>query len=579
MQSEERTKMTTQYDHMRRVAGLARYDLLSWLARRARKNVVLAIVLAIVALSGGLPGAARAQSANQTVDGTLTVVNNGTGDQSDPHISGALVAYTSAVSGFSEIRYHNLLTGSDSAIPANGGLDFLPDVSGTTIVYTHLSAAGSAIDTYDTSTEGPPVELDSQPTSNRREPAIRNHTVAWVDLGFFASTAYPEIMAYDRTTQTATRLTDDLLYDMEPAVSPDGSVIVWTKCQTFPGGCYIWQATRRAGGWVTTRLQDVGGEEHNPDTNGQVVIYDSTHAGESDILWQPVGGGGEQRLSLHGFQHNPTISGNLVAFESFELATSRDIFLYDLTTGALFQLTQTLIDETLSDIAVAPDGQIRVVWTALEGTDANVYALTFRLPSPDTTPPSITISAPANTTYTLNQAVATSYSCADESGGSGLASCVGPVPSGSAIDTASVGAKTFTVNAADNAGNAASVSVAYNVIYTFSGFFQPVDNLPMLNAVKAGSALPVKFSLAGNQGLTILAAGYPKSQPIACDSAAPIDDIEQTVTAGGSSLAYDATNDQYRYVWKTDMVWAGSCHQLIVRLADGSDHRANFKFK
>ncbi|MFL5804183.1 MAG: PxKF domain-containing protein [Roseiflexaceae bacterium] len=135
------------------------------------------------------------------------------------------------------------------------------------------------------------------------------------------------------------------------------------------------------------------------------------------------------------------------------------------------------------------------------------------------------------------------------------------------------------VHAADNAGNAASANVAYSVIYTFRGFFQPVDNLPVLNAVKAGSALPVKFSLVGNQGLTILAAGYPTSQPIPCDSAAPIDDIEQMVTAAGSSLAYDATNDQYVYVWKTDTAWAGGCRQLIVRLADGTDHRADFAFK
>jgi PKD repeat protein len=191
--------------------------------------------------------------------------------------------------------------------------------------------------------------------------------------------------------------------------------------------------------------------------------------------------------------------------------------------------------------------------------------------------PSISITAPTNTTYTLNQAVAAAYACADS--GSGVASCVGTAPSGSPINTAPVGAKTFTVNAADNAGNAASVSVAYTIIYNFSGFFQPVDNLPVLNAVKAGIALPVKFSLAGNQGLTILAAGYPTSRQIACDSAAPIDDIEQTVTAGGSSLAYDATSDQYVYVWKTDPTWAGSCRQLIVRLADGTDHRANFKFK
>ena len=51
------------------------------------------------------------------------------------------------------------------------------------------------------------------------------------------------------------------------------------------------------------------------------------------------------------------------------------------------------------------------------------------------------------------------------------------------------------------------------------------------------------------------------------------------VTAAGSSLAYDAMSDQYIYVWKTETAWAGSCRQLIVRLADGTDHRANFTFK
>jgi hypothetical protein len=115
--------------------------------------------------------------------------------------------------------------------------------------------------------------------------------------------------------------------------------------------------------------------------------------------------------------------------------------------------------------------------------------------------------------------------------------------------------------------------------YSFSGFFQPVDNLPTVNTVKAGSAIPVKFSLAGNQGLNIFAAGYPVSQKIACDSSAPLDDIEVTVTAGSSSLSYDASSNQYNYVWKTDKAWAGTCRQLIVRLIDSTDHKANFKFK
>ena len=45
-----------------------------------------------------------------------------------------------------------------------------------------------------------------------------------------------------------------------------------------------------------------------------------------------------------------------------------------------------------------------------------------------------------------------------------------------------------------------------------------------------------------------------------------------------SGLKYDATADQYLYNWKTDAKYAGSCKQLIVRLADGSYHRADFRF-
>lgn len=47
---------------------------------------------------------------------------------------------------------------------------------------------------------------------------------------------------------------------------------------------------------------------------------------------------------------------------------------------------------------------------------------------------------------------------------------------------------------------------------------------------------------------------------------------------GASSLSYDATTDQYKYVWKTNKAWAQSCRQLIVKLSDGSSHVANFRF-
>jgi hypothetical protein len=115
--------------------------------------------------------------------------------------------------------------------------------------------------------------------------------------------------------------------------------------------------------------------------------------------------------------------------------------------------------------------------------------------------------------------------------------------------------------------------------YTFAGFFQPVDNVPTRNLAKAGLAIPVKFSLNGDQGLAIFEPGYPVSQPVTCDASTPTDAVTDTVTAGGSSLSYDGSSDQYSYVWKTDKAWAGTCRQLIVRLNDLTDHVAVFQFK
>jgi hypothetical protein len=145
------------------------------------------------------------------------------------------------------------------------------------------------------------------------------------------------------------------------------------------------------------------------------------------------------------------------------------------------------------------------------------------------------------------------------------------------------GVGTVTVRASqignDNYNAAPNVDRTFKVLYKFTGFFRPVDMLPIVNVAKAGSAIPVKFSLSGNQGLNIFESGYPISLKINSSTGVPEDAIEVTVTAGGSSLSYDAAADQYIYVWKTEKAWAGTCRQLIVKLKDGEEHIANFKFK
>jgi uncharacterized repeat protein (TIGR01451 family) len=142
-----------------------------------------------------------------------------------------------------------------------------------------------------------------------------------------------------------------------------------------------------------------------------------------------------------------------------------------------------------------------------------------------------------------------------------------------------VGTTTITATATDAKNNSSSCQFTITVLYNFTGFFSPVDNVPTLNSMKAGQAVPLKFSLSGPKGLNIFAANSPNSVQIACDTGAPVTEVEETSTAGSSTLTYDAASDRYHYVWKTDGSWKNTCRQLNVMLNDGSTHPARFTFK
>ncbi|MGY4543688.1 hypothetical protein ACVWY0_003630 [Arthrobacter sp. UYNi723] len=115
--------------------------------------------------------------------------------------------------------------------------------------------------------------------------------------------------------------------------------------------------------------------------------------------------------------------------------------------------------------------------------------------------------------------------------------------------------------------------------WPFRGFLQPVDSGGILNAMKAGAAVPIKVGLGGNRGLGILAAGAPSSSAIACPGGTALDAIEHTVAAGNSSQSHAAGSDTYTYVWKTQKAWAGTCRQFTLGLNDGTTHTALFDFR
>jgi hypothetical protein len=228
-----------------------------------------------------------------------------------------------------------------------------------------------------------------------------------------------------------------------------------------------------------------------------------------------------------------------------------------------------------------PKGVTTITWTATDAV-GNTATAQQTVTVNDTEKPAVTV--PADIVVTLPPTPSSATSMAVTYAVTSLDNCDGvltPVVSPASGSSFGVGTTTVTATATDSAGNVTTRTFEVTVLYNFAGFFQPISENPgVLNQVKAGQSVPMKFSLSGDKGLGVLAAP-PVSVQIACPGNPTINDVSEvyTLAAGGSGLGYDALADQYKYVWKTESSWVNTCRQFILRLNDGSEHTANFKFK
>jgi hypothetical protein len=110
----------------------------------------------------------------------------------------------------------------------------------------------------------------------------------------------------------------------------------------------------------------------------------------------------------------------------------------------------------------------------------------------------------------------------------------------------------------------------------FDGFMWPVANAPEVNTANPGRDVHVKFSIPGSNGTlaSVFAAGYPQSALVSCKAPETPTSGDPTVSVGSES---PTPGDKYDYVWKTDRGWR-DCRALIVKLVDGTYHRAVFDF-
>jgi hypothetical protein len=244
-------------------------------------------------------------------------------------------------------------------------------------------------------------------------------------------------------------------------------------------------------------------------------------------------------------------------------ATGQDVSITSSVDGAPFQAYT-------APFAVSGSGVHTVEFAGSDGSHGSVA-----IPI-DTTAPTVSFANPG--ILMLGQTAPFDFfTCADA--GSGVSTCTV-----TGVDTSTVTSGTSTrtarVHAVDRVGNTVDVTGTYRVVWAFRGFLPFVQNPPVINRRFAGQIVLLRFSLGGNRGLNILASGYPKSVSINCPAGGVVSDGTEESTNFTPGLVYiPLILQQYIYVWKTDTAWRGTCRRFVMRLADGTDHVADFKFR
>ncbi len=118
-------------------------------------------------------------------------------------------------------------------------------------------------------------------------------------------------------------------------------------------------------------------------------------------------------------------------------------------------------------------------------------------------------------------------------------------------------------------------ALGYPDEFDFTGFFSPVS-MTGENLAKPGQAIPVKFSLNGDQGLDVVTSAH---FVVEGTDTTPEGQLIPATTTEGNGLSYSASSDQYTYVWKTAKTLSLKTGRFELTLSDGTVHTFDVTFK
>lgn len=226
---------------------------------------------------------------------------------------------------------------------------------------------------------------------------------------------------------------------------------------------------------------------------------------------------------------------------------------------------------TLTDNGAGQSASGEALDRAGNGRTAEVRGIAI-----DNAAPAITLKGIENgAIYTLGAVPAPTCTAQDDLSGAGT--CSVRVTGGRANG---VGTFSYTATANDKAGNTATRTGTYRVIYRFDGFLQPINDTAHQTGVqtsifKAGSTVPAKLQLKRADGTVVAANDLPSWETPAKGglTTAPVgESLYSAAVDSGSTFRWSSSDQQYLYNWGTSAGDKGSYERIGVRLDDGQTY-------
>ena len=135
--------------------------------------------------------------------------------------------------------------------------------------------------------------------------------------------------------------------------------------------------------------------------------------------------------------------------------------------------------------------------------------------------------------------------------------------------------RTVGVRVTGPTGLTATDTATINVIWDFGGFLGKNEERPAAEHSEGRSQPDLRFTLDGDQGMAVLAAGYPRSGSYTCGGT-PLARCHRADDRGRPGVLGES--GQYSYAWKTNKLWADTCRTFVLKLADGTYHYVDVFF-